>query len=138
MNFKIPLDIKIIAWLFIAIGIVGTFCSMLLITGIAYSPSEEQRKVFFGTITLLSDKSSEIYFLVIGLMNFVTGYILKKGYKIGWWLAFIGCIITLSDSISLGFSKYIISALTGIFVSSIIIIWLICRRNLYFAKERTE
>jgi len=137
-KWKAPIDVKIVAWFFIIVGIFSLLSVMLLITGIAQLPSDNPRKVFFGTFNLVSDTSNIIYFLLIGMMNLITGYILKKGSKIGWWLAFAASINGISDSILLGFSKHKISTMTGIIIDLSIIIWLLYRRQIYNIGSRTE
>jgi hypothetical protein len=137
-KWKAPLDVKIVAWFFIIVGIIGILLDVLLIIGIAKSASGSPRKVFFGAFNLISGTSNGMYFLMIGTMNFITGYILKKGSKIGWWLAFAGSINGISDSILLGFLEYKNSATTGIFINLSIIIWLLYRRKIYNIGSRTE
>ncbi len=130
-RWNAPLDVKIVAWLAIVVGIIVMLLGILLITGIAHSLPGRPTKVFFGIITLTSDTTSAIYTLIIGAMNFITGYVLKKGKKIGWWLAFIGGIYGISNYISLGFSEHKVSNSIGILLSFGIVIWLILRRRLF-------
>ena len=138
MEWKAPLDVKIIAWFSIIVGIIVLLLGILLITGIAHTLPDHPTKVLFGIIALASDTTNAIYTLIIGAMDFITGYILKKGKKIGWWLAFIGSIYGIPNYILLGFSEHKISALIGILMSLVIIIWLIYRRKLYDIGTSSE
>jgi hypothetical protein len=129
-KWKAPLDVKIVAWFFIIVGIVVLLLGILLITGIAHTPPGYQKKVLWGIIDLKSDTTNAIYILMIDVMNFITGYILIKGKRIGWWLAFVGCAYGISDSV-LAFADHEISATIGILIDLIIIIWLLWRRRFY-------
>jgi hypothetical protein len=137
-KWKAPLDVRIFAWFFIVVGIIAFLLGILLITGIAYTPPGYQKKVLGGIIVLKSDTANAIYTLILGALNFINGYILIKGKKIGWWLAFVGSIYGISDSILLGFAGHNISASIGILMSLVIIIWLFWRRRLYGIGEKIE
>jgi len=130
-KWRASLDINIIAWFYMIVGIIVFFLGILLITGIAYTPKGYQNKILGGIITLQTNIANAIYTLILGAMNFITGYFLKKGKKIGWYLALVGSIIAMSNSILLSFSDHKISALIGILMSLVIIIWLIFRRQIY-------
>ena len=137
-KWKAPIDVKIVAWFLIFFGILGLLSSILLMTGIAYSRPDTPRKVFFGLIILVSDEYSGIYYLMFGSLNFFTGYIIKKGKKPGWYFAFFGSIIGISDAILLGLSVHKISGTIGIFMELVLIIWLIYRRKLYNIGTKSE
>ncbi len=130
-EWKVPLDINIISWFYKIIGIIAFFLGILLITGIAYTPKDYQYKVLGGIIVLQSNALIEISMLISGIMNFITGYFLKKGKKFGWYLALVGIIIALPDTILLSFSEHKLSAVIGLLMFMIIISWLIYRRQTY-------
>jgi len=133
-----PVDVKVFSWFYIIAGIICIFLGLLLITGIAHSFPDRQMKLFLGIISISSDIAKAIYTLIMGAINVITGYYLKKYTKIGWWLAFIGCICAILNSISLGFSRNRISASIGILISIVIIIWLLYRRNIFKNREVTK
>lgn len=127
---KMPLDVRIVAWLLVISAFMHFFITLLLLIGIAHSPSDYNRPVLFGTLSLGSDLSSGIYSSLLGGASLVSAYSLVRGHKFGWWFVLIFSIYNIYDALLL-LSCYPTGATIGICISFGIIGWLVYRRRLY-------
>jgi len=134
---KMPLDARIVGWLFFITALISFFLVGLLLIGVAHSPSDYHRPVLFGTFSLTSDLSLGIHTFLMGMVSLVSAYGLIRGYKLGWWIELIFSIVSISDSMLI-FSDHPVATTTGICISIGIIIWLICRKRLYNIGRNPE
>ncbi len=132
-----PLDVRIMGWIFFAASVVWLLIGLLLFTEISHIPPGDQRLTFFGMITLTSDMSFGMHSLVISLTGFLSFYGIMKGHRFGWWIALFLCINGCSDSI-LVFSQHRVAAVISILMSIGIIVWLVFRRRLYNIGKKAK
>jgi len=134
---KMPLDVRIVAWLGLISAVVAFLFVGLLISGLAHIPSGHHRPILFGIISLASDLSLGIHTFWVGAGSLICAYGLIRGFKFGWWLTFIFSINGICDSLLI-FSDAQVVATISICFSLGIITWLLYRRRLYKIGRNPE
>ena len=127
---KMPLDVRIIAWFFVAGAIIIFFMVALSFFGLlhfnpGYSPS-----VLFGLVSLDSDFTSATYYSLFAVLELICAYGLITGRAYGWWLRLILSVIIFFDAILL-YSHGPTTATLSMAIVLAIIAWLMYRRQLY-------
>lgn len=129
-NQKVSWDIRAIGWLYYLIGAVLLVLSFLLLSGFGKIPSDENRLILMGMISLTSEVSYGIHNLCMGIIALICGYGIIRRFKFVWWLMLIYSINGISDSLFV-ISLYPMTAIISICLSIGIIFWLIYRRKFY-------
>ncbi|HIJ69736.1 MAG TPA: hypothetical protein HPP87_00060 [Planctomycetes bacterium] len=134
---KMPLDVKIVAWLVIISALMHFLVFTLILFGIAHHPSGYERRVFFGIFRVSSDLTASVHSFIMAAACLGYAYGLRKGYRAGWWFALAFSFHNVVDSL-FGLPDFPISTSIAILFSIMIIIWLVVRRKLYNIGETGE
>ncbi len=138
-KLKMPLDVRIVAWLCFIGGFMGLGVVLLLATGSMHFAADYTRPIVFGAFSIASDLSSGIHALVTGIASLVCGYGIMKGLKFGWWLTLIYSINNIGDSVLLLLSyEHDNPAIIGMCISLALIIWLVYRRRLFKIVQKAK
>jgi len=127
---KVPMDVRIVAYLLYAFGFIQLTVAALLITGIGRTEYVETRRVLFGTVLFSTSSVWAIYMLCTGLAHVLAAWALIRKLKFGWWFALLYSIYYLIED-AFWFPENELMALIGIIISICIITWLCFRRHAY-------
>jgi len=127
---KMPVDVRIVAYLLYAIGFFQLTVGCFLITGMGRLGTNYTRRVLFGTVLLYTELSHSIYTICLGFVHLLCAWGLIRGRKFSWWLLLIYYIYYIIDDVFL-FQQHRPIALIGFGISIAIITWLCFRRQLY-------
>lgn len=127
---RMPLDVRIIAWIIVASAIISIFSIVLLLCGLIRFPSGYSRPILFGLISLDSNLSLGIYSSVTAALDLICAYGLIRGQAYAWWLILILYLCGLADTLLIYFEAPITATLS-LCMTVAIIVWLVYRRGLY-------
>lgn len=127
---RMPLDVRIIACLFVASAIIIFFMVALSFFGVLHFNPDYSRPVLFGLVSLDSDFTSATYYSLFAVLDLICAYGLIRGRAYAWWLMLILCLWGLADTLLIYFEAPITATLS-LCMSVAIIVWLVYRRGLY-------
>jgi len=127
---KIPIDVRIVAYFFYAVGFTQSAFGILLITGIGRLGENYTRQVFFGAVLLSTKLNFTIYMLCLGFAHFLCAWELIRRRKFGWWFTMVYHMYYIIEDIFL-FQQHRLNVFIGFIISIAIITWLCFRRQLY-------
>jgi len=134
---KLPIDVKIVSWILIVIGMIGLLFVVLTIIGIARKPIGYSRLAALGFLRLDTDLSYGFYNFFFSILHIIAGLSIKKLYKFSWWLTLIVLLYAVSDSILI-YHDHPPFFTFDIALSTAIIIWLFWRRKLFGIAIKRE
>jgi hypothetical protein len=129
-NRKLPKDIRIIVWILAVLAVIYFVLAALFLSGTSKFVSEGARPALFGLLSLVSETSSGMYFLVLGVAGLISVYGLKKGFKFGWWLVLVLSINSILDGLPL-LKNHTVGVLITTSIRILLIFWLFYRRRFY-------
>ncbi len=127
---RMPLDVRIIACLFVAGAIMTFFMVALSFFGVLHFNPDYSPSVLFGLISLDSDFTSATYYSLSAVLELICAYGLITGRAYGWWLQLIHSAILFFDAILL-YSHVPTAATLSMAIVLAIVVWLMYRRRLY-------
>lgn len=133
---KKPLDVRVLECWVVFTGCLFFFGGILLLLGLAHTPSESSRRIFLGLVSVSSDMSTGTVWLFVGILGLISGYGLIKRQKFGWWLACILCVYGAVEPIW-SFPYYSVTASISICLAIAMLCWLLYRRRYYGIRVRS-
>lgn len=127
---KVPLDVRIVSYLFYALGIFQLMAAILLISVFGRLGENTIRRILFGIVLLNTELEWSIYLLLMGSMYIYCGREIIRIKKSSWLVAFFFILYEIID-MALLLPRDRINAYIGLGVSISIITWLLYRRHLY-------
>jgi hypothetical protein len=127
---KVPLDVRIVSYLFYALGIFQLMAAILLISVFGRLGENAIRRVLFGTVLLDTELEWSIYLVLMGSMYIYCGREIIRIKKSGWLVAFFFILYEIID-MTLLLPRDRVNAYIGLGVSISIIMWLLYRMHLY-------
>ncbi|HIJ69734.1 MAG TPA: hypothetical protein HPP87_00050 [Planctomycetes bacterium] len=127
---RMPLDVRIIAWLFVGGAIITFFMVALSLFGLLNLNPDYSPSVLFGLVSLDSNFTSAIYYLLCAVLELICAYGLITGRAYAWWLTMMHSVIIFFDAILL-YSHVPTAATLSMAIVLSIVVWLLSRRRLY-------
>jgi hypothetical protein len=128
---RLPIDLRVIMAFGIASCVIDFGLITLLITGVARIPEDAHNRVFFDTISLSSELAHGMYSFSLGLCRIVSVYGLFRRTRWAWWYTLAFMSYGVADS-AFGLTSVPVVAATSMLLSAGVIVWLVCRRQLFW------
>lgn len=130
-TLRLPIDIRVVMALGITSCIVHFGLVALMILGVGHVSEDTESRVLFGTIVLSSELSYGINAFMSGLLSVVFVHGLFRRTRWAWWYALVFMLYGVGDS-AFGLTSLPVVAATSMLLSAGTIVWLVCRRQLFW------